>query len=87
MWEVLQPSFFVCLVILVVSAVMQVKYLNKGMQLFANSEVIPTHYVCFTLCAARDSNTLALFGSVGSARPCPSPSLYRSHFLDDSPQS
>jgi len=27
----------------------KVKYLNKGMELFGNSEVIPCHYVCFTL--------------------------------------
>ncbi len=42
-------ALYVCLVILVVTAVAQVKYINEGMRLFGNSEVIPAHYVTFVL--------------------------------------
>ena len=34
------PWFYVCLVILAVTGVAQVKYINKGMENFGNSEVI-----------------------------------------------
>merc|ERR1719213_238805 len=43
------PWFYVCLVILAVTGVARVKYINKGMENFGNSEVIPYHSVTFTL--------------------------------------
>jgi len=44
-----QWAMWVALIVMVVTAVAQVKYINKGMALFGNSEVIPVHYVTFTL--------------------------------------
>lgn len=44
-----QPTFWVAIVILIVTAISQVKYLNDAMTLFSNSEVIPVHYTLFTL--------------------------------------
>jgi len=44
-----QPAFWVFIVILIVTAVAQVKYLNDALSRFSNSEVIPVHYVLFTL--------------------------------------
>ena len=44
-----QPTFWVAIVILIVTAISQVKYLNDALALFNNSEVIPVHYTLFTL--------------------------------------
>ena len=38
-----------CLVLLVSTAVAQVNYINRGMVNFGNSQLIPAHYVTFTL--------------------------------------
>jgi len=43
------PFLYIALIIMIVTAVAQVKYLNLGMSMFGNSEVIPCHYVTFTL--------------------------------------
>jgi hypothetical protein len=47
--ELHQPAFWIFIVILIATAIAQVKYLNDALARFDNSEVIPTHYVCFTL--------------------------------------
>jgi len=47
--ELTDPAMLVCLVVLAVSGVAQVKYINRGMADFGNSQVIPVHYVTFTL--------------------------------------
>lgn len=43
------PIMYVLLLILVGSAVMQIRYLNRGLQNFASTEVIPVQFVLFTL--------------------------------------
>ena len=45
-------------VVLIVTAIMQVKYLNDALGLFSNSEVIPVHYVCFTLLSITGATVL-----------------------------
>ena len=40
---------YICLVLLVSTAVAQVNYINRGMVNFGNSQLIPAHYVTFTL--------------------------------------
>ena len=43
------PIFYVLLLVLVGSAVMQIRYLNKALQNFNSTQVIPTQFVMFTL--------------------------------------
>lgn len=43
------PIFYPLLLILVGSAVMQIRYLNKALQNFNSTQVIPTQFVMFTL--------------------------------------
>jgi magnesium transporter len=43
------PIFYVLVLILVGSAVMQIRYLNKALQNFDSTQVIPTQFVVFTL--------------------------------------
>ena len=43
------PVFYVLVLILVASAVMQIRYLNKALQNFNSTQVIPTQFVLFTL--------------------------------------
>jgi len=43
------PFLYISLILMIVTAVAQVKYINMGMSMFGNSEVIPCHYVTFTL--------------------------------------
>ena len=43
------PIFYVLVLILVASAVMQIRYLNKALQNFNSTQVIPTQFVLFTL--------------------------------------
>ena len=52
------PMLYLGIVVMASTGVAQVKYINKGMALFGNSEVIPTHYVTFTL-----------FSILGTVRP------------------
>ena len=44
-----EPVFWLMLVVLVTTAVFQVAYLNKAMQFYAISVVVPMHIVLFTL--------------------------------------
>ena len=50
-----QPTFWIAIVVLAVTAVSQVKYLNDALGLFSNSEVIPVHYTLFTICSMTGS--------------------------------
>lgn len=43
------PILYVLVLILVVSAVMQLRYLNRGLQNFDSTQVIPVQFVLFTL--------------------------------------
>ena len=43
------PIFYVSVLILIASAVMQIRYLNKALQNFDATQVIPTQFVMFTL--------------------------------------
>ena len=43
------PIFYVLVVILVGSAILQIRYLNKALQNFNSTQVIPTQFVLFTL--------------------------------------
>lgn len=43
------PIFYVLVLILIASAVMQIRYLNKALQNFNSTQVIPTQFVLFTL--------------------------------------
>ena len=52
------PFFYLALLVMVATAVAQVKYLNLGMSLFGNSEVSPSH--CAMLTPSRNPNPLTL---------------------------
>jgi len=43
------PALYLGIIVMAATGVAQVKYINRGMELFGNSEVIPCHYVTFTL--------------------------------------
>ncbi|RMZ78991.1 hypothetical protein DV737_g3625, partial [Chaetothyriales sp. CBS 132003] len=43
------PIFYALVLLLVFSAIMQIRYLNKALQNFNSTQVIPTQFVCFTL--------------------------------------
>ena len=43
------PIFYVLILVLVASAIMQIRYLNNALQNFNSTQVIPTQFVCFTL--------------------------------------
>ena len=43
------PIFYVLVLVLISSAIMQIRYLNKALQNFNSTQVIPTQFVCFTL--------------------------------------
>mmetsp|Transcript_29396 Transcript_29396/g.90090 ORF Transcript_29396/g.90090 Transcript_29396/m.90090 type:complete len:443 (-) Transcript_29396:411-1739(-) len=53
-----QPVFFMLLLVLVVTAVLQIRYLNVAMENFGNTETVPVFYVLFTLCTILSSNFL-----------------------------
>jgi len=43
------PIFYFLVVILVLSALMQIRYLNRALQIYDSTQVIPTQFVLFTL--------------------------------------
>ncbi|RMZ88944.1 hypothetical protein DV736_g3821, partial [Chaetothyriales sp. CBS 134916] len=43
------PIFYALVLLLVFSAILQIRYLNKALQNFNSTQVIPTQFVCFTL--------------------------------------
>lgn len=45
------PISYILLVVLIFTAVMQIKYLNKALQRFDGVAVIPTQFVLFTISA------------------------------------
>ena len=48
---------YVCLLLLIGTAVAQVNYINRGMVNFGNSQLIPAHYVTFTLFSVLATST------------------------------
>ncbi|KAI9805193.1 MAG: hypothetical protein M1825_001029 [Sarcosagium campestre] len=50
LWHVLTfPITYILLLVLVVSALLQIKYINRALQRFDSTQVIPTQFVLFTL--------------------------------------
>lgn len=52
------PISYILIFVLVVTAVLQIKYLNKALQRFDSTEVIPTQFVLFTVSAIIGSAVL-----------------------------
>ncbi|KAI7849574.1 magnesium transporter NIPA-domain-containing protein [Circinella umbellata] len=52
------PVSYVLILVLVFTAVLQIKYLNKALQRFDSTEVIPTQFVLFTISAIAGSAVL-----------------------------
>ncbi|KAL0078805.1 magnesium transporter NIPA-domain-containing protein [Phycomyces blakesleeanus] len=52
------PVSYILIVTLVVTAVLQIKYLNKALQRFESTQVIPTQFVLFTISAIIGSAVL-----------------------------
>lgn len=52
------PVLYVLLIVLVSTAVMQIRYLNLAMEHFGNTETVPVYYVMFTVCTIAISNIL-----------------------------
>lgn len=52
------PIFYILVLVLVGSAVLQVRYLNKALQNFDSTQVIPTQFVLFTLSVITGSAVL-----------------------------
>lgn len=49
------PISYILIIVLVFTAIMQIKYLSKAMQRFDSTAVIPTQFVLFTLSAITGS--------------------------------
>lgn len=59
LWRVFTtPVSYVLILILIFTAVMQIRYLNKALQRFDSTQVIPTQFVTFTLCVIIGSAVL-----------------------------
>jgi len=43
------PLFWVCLLVIVITAIWSVKYLNNAMMLYGNNQVVPLYYCTFTM--------------------------------------
>ena len=69
-----EPVFWLMLVVLVSTAVFQVAYLNKAMQFYAISVVVPMHIVLFTLASIVGPSIL-----YQAPRPPCRPTLPRPH--------
>ncbi|KAL2754658.1 hypothetical protein ACRALDRAFT_1042291 [Sodiomyces alcalophilus JCM 7366] len=52
------PVAYVLILILILTAVMQIRYLNRALQRFDSTQVIPTQFVTFTLCVIIGSAVL-----------------------------
>ena len=52
------PVTYALILILLVTAVMQIRYVNKALQRFASTQVIPIQFVLFTLCVILGSAIL-----------------------------
>ncbi|KAI9489951.1 magnesium transporter NIPA-domain-containing protein [Zychaea mexicana] len=52
------PVSYVLILVLVLTAILQIKYLNKALQRFDSTEVIPTQFVLFTISAIAGSAVL-----------------------------
>eukprot|EP00315_Gephyrocapsa_oceanica_P041226 CAMPEP_0185480408 /NCGR_PEP_ID=MMETSP1366-20130426/6236_1 /TAXON_ID=38817 /ORGANISM="Gephyrocapsa oceanica, Strain RCC1303" /LENGTH=377 /DNA_ID=CAMNT_0028087955 /DNA_START=21 /DNA_END=1154 /DNA_ORIENTATION=+ len=53
-----EPVFYLALLVLGSTAVLQIRYLNIAMENFGNTETVPVFYVMFTLCTILGSNFL-----------------------------
>lgn len=49
--SILHPSFWIMLLLLPVTTVVQVRYLNRAMQLYNVSDVVPVNFIFFTVSA------------------------------------
>ena len=50
LWRALTfPIMYLLIVVLICSALMQIRYINKALQLFDSTQVIPTQFVLFTI--------------------------------------
>src|ERR1700712_4537792 len=59
LWRALTtPVMYVLLAILIATAIMQVKYVNKALQRFDSTQVIPVQFVMFTLSVISGSAVL-----------------------------
>lgn len=81
--ELHQPAFWIFIVVLIVTAITQVKYLNDALARFDNSEVIPTHYVCFTLLSVIGATVVYQEWHIPKDEATGCSSFWRAHlFLD-----
>ena len=81
--ELDQPAFWIFLIVLIVTAITQVKYLNDALARFDNSEVIPTHYVCFTLLSVTGATVVYQEWHIPMHAETGCSSIWRAHlFLD-----
>ena len=53
-----QPVLYPLVLVLAVTAVLQIRFLNEAMERFGNQETVPVYYVLFTLCTIVGSNIL-----------------------------
>ncbi|KAI5294825.1 hypothetical protein KEM52_003091 [Ascosphaera acerosa] len=59
MWHVVTyPLTYALLAVLVGTAVMQIRYLNRALQRYDSTQVIPTQFVAFTVCVILGSATV-----------------------------
>ena len=53
-----QPVLYPVVLVLAVTAILQINFLNKAMERFGNTETVPVYYVLFTLTTITGSNVL-----------------------------
>mmetsp|Transcript_32288 Transcript_32288/g.53371 ORF Transcript_32288/g.53371 Transcript_32288/m.53371 type:complete len:400 (+) Transcript_32288:88-1287(+) len=53
-----EPVLYCLLLVLVSTAILQIRYLNLAMQHFGNTETVPVYYVIFSICTIFGSNIL-----------------------------
>lgn len=53
-----KPVFYLLLLILIATAILQLRYLNIAMEHFGNTETVPVYYVLFTMATIVGSNVL-----------------------------
>lgn len=59
LWHVITfPVTYLLVAVLVFSALMQIRYINRALQRFDSTQVIPTQFVLFTLCVITGSAVL-----------------------------
>jgi len=53
-----EPELYLLLLVLISTAVLQIRYLNRAMENFGNTETVPVYYVLFTICTIVGSSML-----------------------------